>query len=120
MQNREGSTAGPDGPAERCECASDVTALGDGELTPERAGEVRRHLADCVRCRAQLEAEMQLSARITDAVERERERGRRARALLGAILGASILGNFLAGPAGAAAGAVVAFAAFRARYRRDR
>ena len=39
----------------------DLTALADGALSPERADEVRRHLAGCERCRA-------LHARIAGAV----------------------------------------------------
>ena len=40
-------------------CASyseDLSALLDGELSPEREAEVRAHASDCERCRAQLEA----------------------------------------------------------------
>jgi anti-sigma factor RsiW len=42
----------------------DLSALLDGELTPERAGEVEAHVAACARCRAQLAAFQSVGARL--------------------------------------------------------
>jgi anti-sigma factor RsiW len=48
----------------------DLVGFADGELEPERAATFRAHLRTCEACRRGLVEAMQLSARLSDLVDR--------------------------------------------------
>ena len=45
----------------------DLVPFADGELSTERAAAFRDHLATCTACERELETQMQLSARMSEA-----------------------------------------------------